>query len=131
MKVAMTVRKRVMIFAVMFVASVRQAKMTAVTISFNWRSSCSCRVRIALNLKGLDYEYTGVNLVKGEQNSPEFRKLNPLGYVPVLVDGDVLLSDSFAILLYLAEKYPQHPLLPSDLKTKAINFQVNFYFLSL
>ncbi|KAJ0007596.1 hypothetical protein Pint_30663 [Pistacia integerrima] len=39
------------------------------------------------------------------------------------LDGDVVLSDSFAILLYLAEKYPQHPLLPSDLKTKAINFQ--------
>ncbi|KAJ0098567.1 hypothetical protein Patl1_20282 [Pistacia atlantica] len=64
-----------------------------------------------------------MNLVKEEQNSPEFRKLNPLGYVPVLVDGDVVLSDSFAILLYLAKKYPQHPLLPSDLKTKAINFQ--------
>ncbi|KAJ0097553.1 hypothetical protein Patl1_28071 [Pistacia atlantica] len=79
----------------------------------------------------LDYEYKAVNLVKEEQNSTEFRNLNPLGYVPVLVDGDVVLSDSFAILLYLAEKYPQHPFLPSDLKTKAINFQVNFYFISL
>ncbi|KAJ0082216.1 hypothetical protein Patl1_11634 [Pistacia atlantica] len=91
-----------------------------------WRSSCSCRVRIALNLKGLDYEYKAVNLVKGEQNSPEFRKLNPLGYVPILVDGDVVLSDSFAILLvsylYLAEKYPQHPLLPSDLIDKSYQF---------
>ncbi|XP_044490095.1 glutathione S-transferase zeta class-like [Mangifera indica] len=89
-----------------------------------WRSSCSCRVRIGLNLKGLDYEYKAVNLVKGEQDSPEFRKLNPLGYVPVLVDGDVVLSDSFAILMYLEEKFPQHPLLPSDLKIKAINFEV-------
>ncbi|KAJ0097024.1 hypothetical protein Patl1_27467 [Pistacia atlantica] len=71
-------------------------------------------------IAGLDYEYKAVNLVKEEQNSPEFRKLNPLGYVPVLVDGDVVLSDSFAISLYLAEKYPQHPLLLSDLKTKAI-----------
>ncbi|KAF4403662.1 hypothetical protein G4B88_002515 [Cannabis sativa] len=102
-----------------------------------WRSSCSFRVRIALNLKGLDYDYEAVNLVKGEQRNPEFLKLNPIGYVPVLVDGDIVLSDSFAILLvscstaaavccvpYLDEKYPQHPLLPTDLKRKAINLQV-------
>ncbi|KAK1560370.1 hypothetical protein Q3G72_025883 [Acer saccharum] len=88
-----------------------------------FRSSCSFRVRIGLNLKGLEYEYKAVNLVKGEQHSPEFKKLNPIGYVPVLVDGDVILSDSFAILMYLEEKYPQHPLLPSDLHKKAINYQ--------
>ncbi|KAM3691133.1 hypothetical protein ACJW31_09G172500 [Castanea mollissima] len=64
-----------------------------------WTSSCSCRVRIALNLKGLKYEYKAVNLLKGEQLSPEFTNLNPLGYVPVLVDGDLVLSDSFAIIL--------------------------------
>ncbi|CAN6678313.1 unnamed protein product [Malus baccata var. baccata] len=88
-----------------------------------WRSSCSYRVRIALNLKGLKYEYKAVNLLKGEQLSPEFRKLNPVGYVPVLVDGDTLVADSFAILMYLEEKYPQHPLLPPDLQKKAINYQ--------
>ncbi|CAK9188656.1 unnamed protein product [Ilex paraguariensis] len=97
-----------------------------------WRSSCSCRVRIALNLKGLDYEYKAVNLVKGEQFSPEYLKLNPIGYVPVLVDGDIVVADSFAILmasiacsssLYLEEKYPQHPLLPQDLQKRAINYQ--------
>ncbi|KAM4134005.1 hypothetical protein ACJW30_01G375400 [Castanea mollissima] len=89
-----------------------------------WWSSCSFRVRIALNLKGLNYEYEAVDLLKGEQLSPEFTKLNPLGYVPVLVDGDLVLSDSFAILLYLEEKYPHHrPLLPQDLHKKAINFQ--------
>jgi len=88
-----------------------------------WRSSCSRRVRIALNLKGLKYEERAVNLLKGEQFSPEFGKLNPLGYVPVLVDGDIVLSDSFAIILYLEEKYPQHPLLPRDLQKKGINYQ--------
>jgi len=88
-----------------------------------WRSSCSRRVRIALNLKGLKYENRAVNLVKGEQFSPEFLKLNPLGYVPVLVDGDVVLSDSFAIIMYLEEKYPQHPLLPRDLQKRGINYQ--------
>lgn len=89
-----------------------------------WRSSCSFRVRIALNLKGLKYEYRALNILKGEQHNPEFLKLNPIGYVPVLVDGDVVLADSFAILLYLDEKYPQHPLLPTDLRRKAINLQV-------
>ncbi|PRQ19534.1 putative glutathione transferase [Rosa chinensis] len=88
-----------------------------------YMSSCAYRVRIALNLKGLKYEYKAVNLLKGEQFSPEFRKLNPIGHVPVLVDGDLVVSDSFAILLYLEEKYPQHPLLPKDLQRKAINFQ--------
>ncbi|KAL1536193.1 hypothetical protein AAHA92_28879 [Salvia divinorum] len=67
-----------------------------------WRSSCSCRVRIALNLKGLDYEYIAVNLLKGEQKSPEFLKLNPLGLVPVLIDGDTVVSDSLAILLAIS-----------------------------
>ncbi|KAG5525655.1 hypothetical protein RHGRI_032080 [Rhododendron griersonianum] len=54
----------------------------------------------------------------------EFTKLNPIGYVPVLVDEDFVVSDSFAILLYLEEKYPQHPLLPRDLQRRAINYQV-------
>ncbi|KAL2491061.1 Glutathione S-transferase Z1 [Abeliophyllum distichum] len=88
-----------------------------------WRSSCSCRVRIALKLKGLDYEYIAINLLKGEQKSPEFLKLNPIGYVPVLVDGDIVVADSFAILLYLEEKYPEHSLLPKDLQKRALNYQ--------
>nr|GMD07739.1 glutathione S-transferase zeta class-like [Ipomoea batatas] len=46
-----------------------------------------------------------------------------MGYVPALVDGDIVISDSFAILMYLEEKYPQNPLLPKDPKLKAINFQ--------
>ncbi|XP_058097506.1 glutathione S-transferase 2-like isoform X1 [Magnolia sinica] len=88
-----------------------------------FRSSCAWRVRIALNLKGLDYEYKAVNLLKGEQFSPEFSKLNALNYVPVLVDEDIVIADSLAIILYLEEKYPQNPLLPKDLHKKAINFQ--------
>ncbi|KAI3754960.1 hypothetical protein L1987_54752 [Smallanthus sonchifolius] len=82
------------------------------------RSSCSFRVRIALNLKGLDYEYKAVNLFKGEQKNPEFLKLNSIGYVPALVDGDIVIADSFAIIMYLEEKYPQH-----DLEKRAINYQ--------
>ncbi|KAA3455136.1 glutathione S-transferase zeta class-like [Gossypium australe] len=88
-----------------------------------WQSSCSWRVRFALNLKGISYEYKAVNLSKGEQFTPEFEKLNPLHFVPVLVDGDVVVSDSYAILLYLEEKYPQRALLPADPQLKALNLQ--------
>ncbi|MBA0753048.1 hypothetical protein Gogos_021323, partial [Gossypium gossypioides] len=90
-----------------------------------WQSSCSWRVRFALNLKGISYEYKAVNLSKGEQFTPEFEKLNPLHFVPVLVDGDVVVSDSYAILLYLEEKYPQRALLPADPQLKALNLQVS------
>ncbi|XP_019230939.1 PREDICTED: glutathione S-transferase 2-like isoform X3 [Nicotiana attenuata] len=88
-----------------------------------WQSSCSWRVRFALNLKGLAYEYRAVNIDKGEQFTSEFEKLNPLHYVPVLVDGDVVISDSYAILLYLEEKYYQRPLLPVEPQLRALNLQ--------
>ncbi|ESR58501.1 glutathione transferase [Citrus sinensis] len=89
-----------------------------------WQSSCSWRVRFALKLKGLIYEYKAVDLSKGEQFSPEFEELNPLHFVPVLVDGDVVVSDSYAILLYLEEKYPQRALLPAaDPQQRALNLQ--------
>ncbi|KAF0895244.1 hypothetical protein E2562_008577 [Oryza meyeriana var. granulata] len=89
-----------------------------------WRSSCSHRVRIALNLKGLDYEYKPVNLLADKQSDPEFEKLNPIKYVPALVDGETVVADSFAILLYLEDKYPEHPLLPQDPTKKALNIQI-------
>ncbi|KAH7862455.1 hypothetical protein Vadar_005033 [Vaccinium darrowii] len=89
----------------------------------NWQSSCSWRVRFALNLKGLPYEYKAVDLAKGEHLTPEFEKLNPRHFVPVLVDGDFVVSDSYAILMYLEEKYPQNALLPVDLRLRALNLQ--------
>ena len=81
-----------------------------------WRSSSSYRVRIALNLKGLDYEQRAVNLVRGggEQNAPDFRAVNPLGLVPALVHGDVLVAQSVAICEYLEEVFPTPALLPGD-----------------
>nr|XP_009789964.1 PREDICTED: glutathione S-transferase zeta class-like isoform X4 [Nicotiana sylvestris] len=87
------------------------------------QSSCSWRIRFALNLKGLSYEYRAVNIDKGEQFTSEFEKLNPLHYVPVLVDGDVVISDSYAILLYLEENYCQRPLLPVEPQLRALNLQ--------
>ncbi|CAH2045747.1 unnamed protein product [Thlaspi arvense] len=88
-----------------------------------WRSSCGHRVRLALSLKGIEYEYIPVNLLKGDQFNPDFMKINPMGTVPALVDGDVVISDSFAIIMYIDEKYPEPPLLPRDLHKRALNYQ--------
>ncbi|XP_022022429.1 glutathione S-transferase-like [Helianthus annuus] len=62
-------------------------------------------------------------MLKGEKKTPEFLNVNPIGYVPALVDGDLVMVDSFAIIMYLEEKYPQHPLLPRDHAKKAIIYQ--------
>ncbi|KNA22283.1 hypothetical protein SOVF_035270 [Spinacia oleracea] len=98
------------------------ASTNRVLYSF-WLSSCSWRVRFALNLKGLEYEYKSVDLFKGEQFDPEFEQINPLRYVPVLVDDGVVVSDSLAILMYLEEKYPGNQLLPADPCRRALNLQ--------
>ncbi|KAL9298596.1 putative glutathione transferase, Maleylacetoacetate isomerase [Arabidopsis thaliana] len=95
-----------------------------------WRSSCAHRVRIALTLKGLDYEYIPVNLLKGDQSDSDFKKINPMGTVPALVDGDVVINDSFAIIMYLDDKYPEPPLLPSDYHKRAVNYQATSIVMS-
>jgi maleylpyruvate isomerase len=80
-----------------------------------FRSSASYRVRIALNLKGLPYEYAAVHLLRngGEQLTPEYRRVGPDGIVPVLVDDDLVLRQSLAIIEYLEETHPNPPLLPN------------------
>jgi maleylpyruvate isomerase len=82
-----------------------------------FRSSAAFRVRIALNLKGLDYEYVPIHLVKdgGRNRSAEYRAVNPHMRVPALAlpDGKVLVQ-SLAIIEYLDEVYPEPPLLPPD-----------------
>lgn len=77
-----------------------------------WRSSAAYRVRIALALKGLSYEPLPVDLRSGAQGEAEFRTLNPQGRVPVLVEGETVLTQSVAILEYLEELHPEPPLLP-------------------
>jgi maleylpyruvate isomerase len=85
-----------------------------------WRSSCSWRVRIALHLKGLAYEYVPVHLVKdgGEQHTEAYRALNPMRTVPTLevTEGGRVrhLGQSMAILEYLEERHPSPALLPAD-----------------
>lgn len=89
--------------------------MGARTLYGYYRSSAAYRMRIALNLKGLDREDVFVHLRKGEQFDAEYVKLNPQQQVPTLVepDGDVLIQ-SPAMLEYLEEVYPTPALLPSD-----------------
>ena len=87
-----------------------------------WRSSATYRVRIALALKGLSYDYEPVNLLAGEQRTPEHLVLNPQGLVPALMTDDgAVLTQSLAIIEYLEEAYPEKPLLSSDpiLRAKA------------
>jgi maleylpyruvate isomerase len=85
-----------------------------------WRSSCSWRVRIALNLKGIQYEYAPIHLMRdgGAQNTDEYRDKNPLRTVPLLEweeGGKVRrLSQSMAILAYLEERWPKPALWPGD-----------------
>ena len=82
-----------------------------------WRSSAAYRVRIALNLKGIEVEHRSVHLVRdgGEQHRVEYRALNPQGLVPLFIDTDgTRLSQSLAILEYLDETHPALPLLPED-----------------
>ena len=86
-----------------------------------WRSSAAYRVRIALNLKGLDYVQVPVHLVRdgGEQHQPAYRKLNPQGLVPVLHDGERVIRQSLAIIEYLDELHATPPLLPSSARDRA------------
>jgi len=79
----------------------------------------SLRARWTLQELGVDFEAVTVNLVKGEHKSPEFLKINPAGKVPALVDGDALITESVAIVQYLAAKYPEKALLPRDAAERA------------
>jgi maleylacetoacetate isomerase len=84
-----------------------------------WRSSAAYRVRIALNLKNIDYESRQVDLREGEQKSADYRALNPQGLVPTLeIDGQ-RLTQSLAIINYLDIRYPTPPLIPAAAAERA------------
>ena len=84
-----------------------------------FRSSCSYRVRIALNLKNSAYESIPVSLLKQEQYANDYQKLNPMAAVPTWQDDDITLTQSMAILEYLDETYPQPAIIPSNTIQKA------------
>jgi maleylacetoacetate isomerase len=93
--------------------------MTCPILYDYFRSSAAYRVRIALNLKGVDYESRQIDLRDDEQKSAEYRALNPQGLVPMLdIDGH-MLTQSLAIINYLDLRYPNQPLLPASAAERA------------
>lgn len=84
-----------------------------------FRSGTSHRLRIALNLKGMSYDYVAVDLRKNEHLGAAFKALNPQGLVPALVDGERVLTQSVAIIEWLEERYPTPALLPTDVNDRA------------
>jgi maleylpyruvate isomerase len=86
-----------------------------------FRSSAAYRVRIALNLKGLQYEAIPVHLLRngGEQLQEQYRAINPSGLVPAFQDDYITLTQSMAILEYLDDEYPQVPIMPEDAAGRA------------
>lgn len=89
--------------------------MNEVVLYDYWRSSASYRVRIALNLLAIDYKTVSINLLEGAHRKPEYLALNPQGLVPTLVIDGKTLTQSLAIIEYLAEVRPECGLLPSDI----------------
>jgi maleylacetoacetate isomerase len=93
--------------------------MTQAVLYDYYRSSAAYRVRIALNMKGVDYESRPVNLLESEQRSEEYRALNPQGFVPMLeIDGQ-RLTQSLAIINYLDLRFATQPLLPARAAERA------------
>jgi maleylacetoacetate isomerase len=88
--------------------------MSKIVLHDYFRSSASYRVRIALGLKGLDYERLSVNLAKGAQKSEDFHALNPQGFVPMLEIDGLKLTQSLSIAVYLDQTRPEPMLMPRD-----------------
>lgn len=84
-----------------------------------FRSGTSHRLRIALNLKGLDYQYVAVSLARQEHLGAAYKALNPQGLVPTLLNGEQVLTQSPAIIEWLEERHPMPPLLPSSPEDRA------------
>jgi maleylacetoacetate isomerase/maleylpyruvate isomerase len=91
----------------------------ALVLHSMWRATAPYRVRIGLNLKGLAYDYVGVDLAGGEGRREPYLGVNRQGLVPALVTDDGVLTQSLAILEWLEETHPEPPLLPSGARDRA------------
>jgi maleylacetoacetate isomerase len=93
--------------------------MSRIILYDYYRSSAAYRLRIALNLKQVEYEQRSVNLLEGEQGSAEYKKINPQGLVPMLeIDGH-RMTQTMAIIGYLDQKFPNQPLVPAAAEVRA------------
>ena len=90
--------------------------MSNIILYSYWRSSCSYRVRIALNVKNLEYTYQEVHLLRdgGEQRKDNYKMLNPMGVVPCILSEGRNIAESMAIVEYLDAVYPEHKLFPEN-----------------
>ncbi|MDZ8226702.1 glutathione S-transferase family protein [Nostoc sp. ChiVER01] len=79
----------------------------------------SIRVRWVLQELGVEFEAISINMQAGEHCTPDFLTINPTGKLPVLIDGEHIITESVAIALYLGEKYPESNLVPTDLLLRA------------
>lgn len=95
-----------------------------------WRSTAAYRVRIALRLKGIEYDYVPVNLVRegGEQHSAEYRAKNPQGLVPLLEHDGVRINQSLSIIHYLEKIFPEPTLYSAD---PVVNAKIESFALSI
>ena len=91
------------------------------------KNSRSLRCTWALEEVGASYDYQHVWLMKGEGQSPAFKAINPAGKIPVLSDGDMTLTESMAIVMYVAEKFPDAALMPTDTRQRAEAFRWIFF----
>jgi len=93
--------------------------MSRITLYDYHRSSAAYRVRIALNLKRIDYQQKRINLLESEQKSDEYRALNPMGLVPMLEIDNLRLTQSLAIINYLDLRFANQPLIPASAAERA------------
>ena len=82
------------------------------TLYSAWRATAPYRVRIGLALKGVPYDYSPLDLIRGDQRSPQYAQVNRQGLTPALDIGEMVLTQSLAILEWLEEEYPDPPILP-------------------
>ena len=94
------------------------------------KNSRSLRCAWALEEAGATYDYQRIWMMKGEGQSPGFKALNPAGKIPVLTDGDMTLTESVAIIMYIADKFPDSPLMPSNIRHRAEALRWIFYVVS-
>src|SRR3990167_6397396 len=97
---------------------------------YGFPNTSTTRATWALEEAGASYEFVPVNLTRGEHKQPDFLRLSPGGKVPVLVDEDLLLTESAAICTYIGEKFPHSRLVPTNGHERARYLQWCFFAMS-